>query len=233
MSFSNEPTLRFPPAGFSLDPYRVLLRNDDFARGLVVSLIVSLIVTALVVAAAVPAALAIERRDFPFKRAIEGFFLMPLLVPTVVLGLGLLLVLAPAGLRGTFTGLVVAHFSIAFPYCVRTVLMSLHTSDISCEEAAAVLGAKPAYVFRRITLPIIMPGVVTGSLMAFIVSFDESVLSMFVSGTAISTLPVEMFQYLEVRADPVIAALSVALIGGSMIIVMLIERLVGLRFVVR
>lgn len=233
LSFSNEPTLKFPPDGFSLAPYRTLMRNTQFAEGFLTSLWTALSVTALVTVAAVPAALVIARREFRFKKAVEGLFLTPLLVPSVVLGLGLLLVLAPLGLRGSHTGIVVAHFSVAFPYVIRTVLMSLQTSDTSCEQAAAVLGASPITVFRRITLPIIMPGVVTGALMAFIVSFDEAVLSMFIAGTQISTLPVEMFRYMQMRSDPAIAALSVILIGGSMLIIIAIERLMGLRFVLR
>ncbi|MGO3904839.1 MAG: ABC transporter permease, partial [Microbacterium gubbeenense] len=108
-------------------------------------------------------------------------------------------------------------------------LMSLQTSDTSCEEAARVLGAHGGTVFWRVTLPIIRPGVIAGAVMAFIVSFDEAVISLFVAESGRPTLPVQVLRYVENSADAVVAALSVILILFSVVIVVIVERVVGLR----
>ncbi len=225
--------MAFPPKGFSLQWYERLAQNQEFITGFKVSLITAGGVAALALFVGVPVALAITRYDFRGRDALSGFFLSPLLVPAIVLGLALLLVLAPLRITGTYAGLIIAHLSITVPYVIRTTSMSLLTLNRSCEEAARTLGASAWTTFRRVTLPLIAPGVLAGGAIAFLISFDEAVISLFVVGPRATTLPVEIFHYVESRTDPQIAALSVVLIAISILLVVIIERVMGLRRVLR
>jgi putative spermidine/putrescine transport system permease protein len=225
--------MAFPPKGFSLQWYERLAQNQEFITGFKVSLITAGGVAALALFVGVPVALAITRYDFRGRDALSGFFLSPLLVPAIVLGLALLLVLAPLRITGTYAGLIIAHLSITVPYVIRTTSMSLLTLNRSCEEAARTLGASAWTTFRRVTLPLIAPGVLAGGAIAFLISFDEAVISLFVVGPRATTLPVEIFHYVESRTDPQIAALSVVLIAISILFVVIIERVMGLRRVLR
>lgn len=229
ISFNGSSSLSIDLGEPSFQWYQKMLENDAFIEGAKVSFITAVIEAVVVILIGVPIALAIARYEFRGKSAVAGLFLAPLLVPTIVLGLGLLLVFQPIGLTGTYLGIVIAHFGITVPYVIRTTLMSLTTSDVSCEEAAKVHGANAFTTFRRVTLPIISPGLIAGAVMAFIISFDEAVISLFVAGSGRITLPVEMFRFLQYRADPEIAALSVILIAISVVIVIIVERAVGLR----
>jgi len=229
ISFSSNPFLSFPPQGFSLQWYRDLPHETVFIAGLRTSLISASIVTLIVLAMGVPAALAISRYNFKGKELIASLFLSPLIVPTIVLALGVLLILGPVGWTNTYQGIVLGHLSITVPYIMRTTLISLQTRDTSCEDAARILGASGWTAFRRITLPIIAPGIVAGAVMAFIVSFDEAVISLFVAQSGLRTLPVEVLTYVENQADASVAALSVCLILFSVLVVVVVERLMGLR----
>lgn len=229
ISFNQTSSLSIDIGVPSLQWYEQMVSNQAFLEGARVSFITAAVVAIVVLLLGVPIALAIARYQFRGKGAISAFFLSPLLVPTVVIGLGLLLVFQPMGLAGTYLGIVIAHFGITVPYVIRTTLMSLKTSDVRCEEAARVHGANSFTTFRRVTLPIIAPGLIAGAAMAFIISFDEAVISLFVAGSGRTTLPVEMFRYLQYRSDPAVAALSVILIAISVALVVVIERVVGLR----
>lgn len=229
ISFNGSSSLSIDLAKPSLQWYQNMIENKGFIEGAKVSFLTASIEALVVLLIGVPIALAIARYEFRGKSAVSALFLAPLLVPTIVLGLGLLLVFQPLGLTGTYLGIVIAHFGITVPYVIRTTLMSLKTSDVSCEEAAKVHGAGAFTTFRRVTLPIISPGLISGAVMAFIISFDEAVISLFVAGSGRVTLPVEMFRFLQYRADPEVAALSVVLIAISIVIVIIVERAVGLR----
>jgi putative spermidine/putrescine transport system permease protein len=233
MSFDTQSFMSFPPQGFTLDWYARLTENAAFIRGFQVSLIVGVCTCALATLIGVPAALALARHRFRGSGAVSSLFLAPLMVPTVVLGLALLLTLSPWGLTGSYPGLVLAHLAITTPYVVRTTAMSLLTADLSCEEAARILGANSWATFRRITLPLALPGVLAGAVIAFIISFDEAVISLFVVGPAATTLPVEIYNYVQYRSDPQIAALSVVLIAISVVVVVIIERIIGLSRALR
>lgn len=229
LSFNAGSSLNLPLQGISLRWYGELFSNGPLMDGFRVSLIVGAIIAVVDLFIGVSVAYVIDRFEFPGRSALSGLFLAPLMVPTVVLGLALLLVLSPLFLTGTYLGIAIAHFAVTVPYVVRTTLINLQTADTSCEEAARVLGAGPITVFRRVTLPIIMPGVLAGGVMAFIISFDEAVISLFVASSGRVTLPVEMFRYVEFRADPLVAALSFLLILLALGAVLIVERVVGLR----
>ena len=233
ISFSSNQYLSFPPEGFTWNWYQILPSKTVFVSGLQTTLITASITTLIVLVTGVPVALALQRYEFRGKAAIAAFFLSPLLVPTIVLALGLVLVLGPLGLTNTYAGIIIGHISVTMPYVIRTTLMSLATSDTSCEAAARVLGANGFVVFRKITLPIIAPGVLGGVVMAFIVSFDELVIALFVAQSGKPTLPVQLMNYVATSADAAVASLSVVLILFSVVIVVVVERLVGLRRALR
>jgi putative spermidine/putrescine transport system permease protein len=229
ISFSADNILRFPPTGWSLKWYATLFANRDFMGAFQVSLIVAGGAALLAAAVSIPAAMAIARGRFRGNAAVESFFLAPLLVPAIVVGLGLLLVFSPMGLKGTYQGLILANAGLVIPYVIRTTLLSLTTMDARCEEAAQTLGARPWAVFRTVTLPLIFPGVLSGVVLAFLLAFDEAVVSLFLVSSRVRTLPIAMFDYVQTRTDPQLAAVSTLLIALSLIIVLVIERIMGLR----
>lgn len=233
ISIDTQSTMSFPPKGFSLQWYSKIWHNDAFMSGFKVSFIVAVGVALLASLVGVPAAVALSRYSFPGRAVLSGFFLSPLLVPAIVLGLALLLVLDPMNLTGTYQGLIIAHLGITAPYVIRTTSMSLMTLNQQCEEAARTLGASALTTFRKVTLPLVLPGVLAGFVISFIISFDEAVISLFVVAGDITTLPVEIFNYVETRTDPQIAALSVVLILISLAVVVILERVMGLRKVLK
>lgn len=228
-SFNEASYLSFPPESWSLKWYATLLDNEAFVRGFRVSFTLAIGTTILAILVGLPAAIAITKYDFPGRGFFVAFFTMPLMVPGIVLGLGLLLVFSRYSLVATYPGLLAAHLVVTVPYIIRTVATNLLTLPKAYEEAAMSLGATPFAAFRRITLPLVTPGLIAGSAIAFIISFDEVVLTLFLVGPQLTTLPVEIFRYVEYNTDPQIAALSVVLIAISLIIVVVIERALGLR----
>lgn len=157
-----------------------------------------------------------------------NLFTAPLLLPSIVLGLAILLVFVRLELLGTFTGLVIAHLIVTTPYVIRIMITAFSTLPPSVEEAATMLGASPFTVFRRITLPLMMPGLVASAALSFLLSFDEVVISLFITGPRMTTLPVEIFNYVESRTDPMTASISVVLITATLLIIFVIERTLGL-----
>ncbi|WP_045742701.1 ABC transporter permease [Actinoplanes rectilineatus] len=228
VSVDTSTFLRFPPQGFSLEPYHTVFTTPEFTTGLVSSLIIAVFTTVVTLAVAIGASLAFTRHTFRGSGTAQSFFTSPLLVPNIVLGLALLLLFAPLGLTDTYTGLVLAHVVLCLPYAIRTITVSLSTVDVAGEDAARVLGASPWTTFRRVTLPLIRPGVVAGAVLSFLVSFDEAVVSLFLSGFDITPLPVTLLDHLETQAGPEVAALSMLLIAFSLAAVLAVERALGL-----
>jgi putative spermidine/putrescine transport system permease protein len=227
MSFSDDAFLGFPPERWGFRWYRTLFTNESFLAAFRVSVAVGLVATVVSLAAGVPAAYAIARYRFPGREALYGFFTAPLLLPSIVLGIAILLVFFRLALTATYTGLVLAHLVVTLPYVVRIVTTALGSLALDLEDAAASLGATPWRVFRRVTLPLILPGILAAAALAFLVSFDEVVISLFVVGPRLTTLPIAIFRYVQFRTDPQVAALSVVLILATMAIVVLVERTVG------
>lgn len=227
ISFSADPFLSFPPSAWGFRWYGEVVRNATFGTAAQASLMIALSVTAIGLSAGVPAAYAIVRGNFPGRDAILALLTAPLLLPAIVLGLAILLVFVRAGLVATYQGLILAHLCVALPYVVRITAVALSTLKRDAEEAALTLGATPWRTFRHVTLPLMLPGITGAGALCFLVSFDEVVLSLFLTGPRLSTLPVEIFRYVEFRTDPQIAALSVVLIVITVCLVVLVERSVG------
>lgn len=227
ISFSAGDFLTFPPPGLSTRWYAQLLGNAELMAALRNSLVLALIVATIALLAGLPAAYAVARLRFPGRDAIAGVLMAPLLLPTLVLGLALLLALQPLKLAATWPGLVLAHSMVALPFAVRIMTTAFAAVPREVEEAAWTLGATPFRAALRITLPIAAPGAMAAAALCFLVSFDETVISLFLVGPRLSTLPVEMFRYAENRTDPLVAALAMALILVALAVVLLVERLVG------
>lgn len=229
MSFSADRVLAWPPSGFSLRWYEAILREPALLEATRNSLVLAAAVTVVALGLAMPAALAIARGRFPGRDALMALLTAPLLLPSIVLALALLIVFVGYGLVGSWLGLALAHLLIALPYALRVLSTALATLPASVEEAAASLGAPPGAVFRRITLPLMTPGVVAAAAIVFLVSFDEVVISLFVVGPRLTTLPVALFRYVESRTDPLVAAVSALLVIMTLAIVLVLDRAVGLR----
>ncbi len=233
ISFDTRPTLAFPPAGFSLGSYLQVIHNTAFSHAFGASVGVGLLTALLALLTGVPAALALSREKFPGRGPLVSLFLAPLLVPHIVLAVGIILVLAPLQLLDSYIGLVLAHVGITIPYVIRTVSLSLAAIDRALEDAARVHGASALKLLLRVTLPLAFPGIVAGAVIAFLVSFDEAVIALFIAASHVDTLPLEIFRYIQFRTDPQIAALSVLLIAISVALMLVVERLLGLRRALR
>jgi putative spermidine/putrescine transport system permease protein len=227
ISFSADPFLSFPPSAWGLRWYFEVAGNAAFGAAARSSLLIALVVTAVALGAGVPAAYAIVRGTFPGRETILALLTAPLLLPAIVLGLAVLLVFVRVGLVATYQGMILAHLCVTLPYVVRITAVALSTLKPDAEEAALTLGATPWQTFRHVTLPLMLPGIIGAAALCFLVSFDEVVLSLFLTGPRLSTLPVEIYRYVEFRTDPQIAALSVVLILITVGLVVLIERSVG------
>lgn len=226
-SFSAGDFLSFPPPGLSLRWYQALLSNGTLMSALGTSAILALIVAAVALLVGGPAAYAIARLEFPGRGVLLAMLTAPLLLPTLVLGLGLLLVLQPLGLAATWPGLVLGHCLVAIPFAVRIMTTAFAAVPKELEAAAWTLGATPFQAALRVTLPNAAPGAIAAAVLTFLVSFDETVISLFLVGPRLTTLPVEMFRYAERTTDPLIAALAMSLIAFAILMVALVERLMG------
>ncbi len=227
-AFNSEPALAFPPAGFSMQWFEIAFTKPEFLDSFLISLRVAVMSTAIAVGCGIPAALAVTRYRFTGRDALIGIFLVPLIFPSIVLAVGLAMVLTNLGLIRTITGLVIAHSVLTFPYILRTAIASLTVTGKSFEEAAMTLGASPRKTFQYMTLPLLMPGLIAGITFAFIISFDEFTVSLFLVGPGVTTLPLALYNYTEMNFDPTIAAVSVVLLLMSAVAIVVIEKTVGL-----
>jgi putative spermidine/putrescine transport system permease protein len=224
MSFSSLTSLQFPPEDLSLRWYRNFFESREWMDALWASIRVALLATLTATVLGTLTALGLMRGRFPFKSAITAVILSPMIVPIVIVAIGTYIVFVDWRLQGTVTGFVVAHAALGIPLVVVNVAASLQTLDRNLEMAAQSLGAGPFRTFFRITLPLIMPGVVAGALFAFIESWDEVVVSIFLSSPYVRTLPVVMWTVVRSQIDPTIAALAgmlttltVVLLSGALL----------------
>lgn len=229
-SFSGEKMfINFPPSSFSLRWYRSIFEKPEYLKSFWLSLRIALIAVALSLIIGTLAALAISRYKFRSVELVKTLFLSPLSLPAVITGIALLRFFIQIGWIGTVRGVMVAHVLLCTTYVIRTVLSSLVGFDMGLEEAARDLGASPFYTFRKITLPIIRPGLVVAGLFSFIVSMDETTISRFIVRGRDITLPVRIFAQLEYGLDLTVTAISSLLIVLALVILFLIDRSIGLN----
>ena len=228
VAFTPHNTLTLPTTEFSLRWFKAVFDHPDFMQSFWNSLWLALASATLATVLAVPAGIAITRYDFPGRGFLNGLFLSPLIIPHLVLGVALLRLFALIGGTGSFGWLVVAHALIVTPYTLRLVVAALVGFDRSAEHAALSLGASQATVFTRITLPMILPGVTGGWMLAFINSFDEVTMSIFVTSPSTVTLPVRMYMYATESIDPLMAAVSALMVAVTAFAMVLLDRVYGL-----
>ena len=201
-SFAGEKSIVFPPDSWSTQWYDNLFTNPTWTDALLRSIGVAVVTTIVSVVLGVTGALALVRGRFPGKSLLAGLTAIPLILPLVIYSVGVYAVFLDWRLVGTFQGFVVAHTALAVPFVVVVVASALRTFDTRLEDAASSLGASRPRVFATVTLPILMPAVLTGALFAFLVSFDEILASIFISSPTVSTLPVEMYRSVPAGRRP-------------------------------
>lgn len=229
VSFNADAVQSFPPRALSLHWYWHALRQPSFVDGAVASAALAFCATMIATPAGVAAAWALSRSRWRGKAALEMLLLAPLVVPALVIGIALLIALAAIDVREAPLRLLVGHVLIVLPYVVRTTLASLARLDPSLIEAAETLGASRIVAFREVVLPLIRPGIVAGMLLGFILSFDDVSLSLFLVDARTVTLPIAVMSYLQYSFDPSVAAISAMLIGLTFVVVVVIERRMGMK----
>jgi len=237
LSLFDEKLILFTPRGYTLDWYAAIVPN--FGRPALTSLRLAALSVAGSLALGIPAGIALSRHRFRGRGAIATLLLAPLTMPGIALGLAIFVALVAidehlgSALTGSIAGLVLAHVMITTPWVVRLCLASLANHDRAAEEAAASLGAGPLAVIWRVTLPAMRAGIVAAALFAFVISFENLELALFLTGPGVTTLPVAVLQYLEYHIDPLVSAVAVAQIVVVAALLLVLDRFVRLGQVVR
>jgi putative spermidine/putrescine transport system permease protein len=227
-SFTSSLSLKFPPPGYSLRWYAELLTSYDLQSMAWRSAKVAIWATAISATLGTLAALALARSRSNWARAADSFFMSPLVVPWIAIGLSILILLNVLGFPFSLTTLIAGHVVVCVPFVLRTTIASLSQLDPTFMEVSRSLGASPLRAFRKITLPLIAPGIAAGSFLAFIASFDNVPISLFLADARSQMLPIRMWQMIQADLDPRVASISAVIVILTLILMLALERLVGL-----
>jgi putative spermidine/putrescine transport system permease protein len=217
--------LALDPDGYSLKHYRAFFRSEEWQQALRNSLIIAPAATVLSVSFGTLAAIGLSQPHVPFRRAIMAILISPMIVPLIISAAGMYFFYSRIGLQGTYLGVVLAHAALGIPFVIITVTATLVGFDRSLTRAAASLGAGPVRAFFKVQMPLILPGVIAGALFAFITSFDEVVVVLFVGSAAQTTLPWQMFLGLREQISPTILAVATILVTLSILLLATLELL--------
>ncbi|MFI5001232.1 MAG: ABC transporter permease [Reyranellales bacterium] len=223
ISLSSAPYMQFPPPGLSWQWYERYLEDPQWIDATVRSLYIGVATAGLALALGVPLSFSLVRAKFWGRIVVDRLALAPIIVPTIILSVGVYGLFAKLKLIGAWYGLVVAHTVLALPFVVLVMTAGLRDFDRALEQAAEGLGASRALTLWRITLPLLRPSLVSAGLLAFISSFDELVVALFLAGPNM-TLPKKMFDNILMEIDPTIAAVSVMQILLVAVVMILIGR---------
>jgi len=215
MSFSSAELLAFPPPGYSLRWYANFFERAEWMLAGRNSFVIAGLTTVLATGLGTMTALGLVRGRVPFRNLVTALFLTPMIVPAIVTAVAVYGLYATLRLTGTIPGMVLAHTVLAFPFVVVNASAVLQGMDWRVEQAARSLGASPLRAFWLVTLPLIRPGIAAGAVFAFITSFDELVVALFISGIEAVTLPVQMWSGIRFEINPTVAAVSTMLIVMS------------------
>ena len=232
-SFTASGFFSFPPGALSLRWYARVFADPDLLQALAASLLLAITAAVVSGAAGLVIAWAAVRWVPRWRSVLDVLAMMPMVLPQAALGMLLLSVTSRIGVLGSYSGILLAHLLVALPYAYRPLVAAVGGLDRSNEEAAQNLGAAPATVFRRVSLPALRPALASALLFCFIISFDEGTVTLFLVGPNATTLPVRIFDILQDNADPSVAAISTLLIGITCVIVLVVQRAVGLSPFVR
>ena len=232
LSFNAEDFFTFTPGmlaldgdAYSLKHYRDFLTNPDWQGALANSARIAPAATLLSVALGTLAAVGLSQAHVPFRRLIMALLISPMIVPLIISAAGMYFFYSRVGLQGTYLGVVLAHAALGVPFVIITVTATLVGFDRSLTRAAASLGAGPVRTFFRVQMPLILPGVISGGLFAFITSFDEVVVVLFVGSAGQKTLPWQMFIGLREQISPTILAVATILVALSILLLVVVEAL--------
>ena len=217
--------LSFDPAGYSLKHYVDFFTNPDWQMATMNSLTIAPMATLLSVSLGTLAAIGLSQSHVPFKRVIMAVLISPMIVPLIISAAGMYFFFSAVGLQGTYWGVVLAHAILGIPFVIITVTATLVGFDRSLTRASASMGAGPVRTFMKVQLPLILPGVISGALFAFITSFDEVVVVIFVGSAAQQTLPWQMFIGLREQISPTILAVATLMVGLSILLLATLEIL--------
>jgi putative spermidine/putrescine transport system permease protein len=227
-AFNSRAILSFPPESWSWRWFIKAIAYDDFQAAFRNGLIVTAWASSIALLVGAAFAFALDRYEFRLKRVLETALLSPLVVPHFTIGLGFLILAAQVGLARGYAVVVACHVVLVLPFVLRSVYISLRNLDPRLELAAASLGAPPRRVLTTITVPLLLPGLVSGWLFAAILSFNEFTASLFVTAQRTQTLPVALYNYVREYADPSMAAISVIYIVVTATVLTLANRFLGL-----
>jgi putative spermidine/putrescine transport system permease protein len=225
ISFTSDTMLSYPMPGFSLRWFTEFFNSVMWTLSMKNSFIIGFATTLLATALGTLAALGLTMANLPFKGVITGIMIMPMVVPVVISAVGIYFFYAWIGLTSTYTGMILAHTALATPFVVITVTATLQGFNRNQIRAGSSLGASPATVFFKVTLPQILPGVISGALFAFVTSFDEVVVALFIAGSEQYTLPRQMFAGIREKYNPTIAAVATMMIVFSVLLLVTLELL--------
>jgi putative spermidine/putrescine transport system permease protein len=226
-SFNDVAYVVFPPTGFSLRWYGAYFTSREFLQSTLLSAQLATIVTVISTLIGIMAALALSRVSRRLAAFLRAVLVAPLIVPGIIVGIAMLFYFFEIGMGNTFASLVLAHVVLTIPFVVLIVLAALQSLDRSLEEAAIGLGAGRFRATLSITLPLIKGNVFAAAVFAFIISFDELVVTLFLASPRQTTLPVRIYRYIEFTSDPSIAAISTLLIVVTTVAVLLVEKHLG------
>ncbi|WP_042147267.1 ABC transporter permease [Paucisalibacillus sp. EB02] len=227
-SFGENPSIQFPIQGFTFDWYLNVFETNSLIQSFFLSIQISMIATILALLVGIPAAYALARYSVKGRDILKSFFLSPAMIPGVVIGYALFQFIVIQFQMPIFQGLLLGHFLISLPYIIRVVGSSLEQLDFSIEEVAWTLGCTRVRAFVKIVLPNIQAGIFASFMLAFINSFNNIPVSQFLSGPGVTALPTSLMNYIEYNYDPTVSALSVLLMVGTVILMYIIEKTLGL-----
>ena len=231
-SFNSATSFPSSFEGFTLDWYAKLFERGQFLQSLLVSCEVAVLAAAIGSILGIPVSLVLDRRDFPLKNALTAFVMAPLVLPQIVLGIAMLQLLTIVQVPASFLGLTLIHAVFVMPYVIRAMLSCLAGLSASIEEAAASLGANAWRRFWLVTVPITRAGMMAGFIFAFVMSFINLPLSLFLTTPDSTTLPIRMFAYMETRIDPFIAAVGSLMVIAVLAASLFIEKVLRVRLLV-
>ncbi len=217
--------LSLDPAGFSLKHYQDFFTSSDWQHALKNSFMIAPAATILSTTLGTLAAIGLSQSHVPFRRAIMAILISPMIVPLIISAAGMYFFYSRIGLQGTYLGVVLAHAALGTPFVIITVTATLVGFDRSLTRAAASMGADPVTTFFKVQMPLIIPGVVSGALFAFITSFDEVVVVLFLGSAGQKTLPWQMFTGLREQISPTILAVATIMVGVSIVLLTILEML--------
>jgi len=227
-SLSSSEFLVFPPRGFSLRWYGAVLQSDAYLAAAWTSIRLAVLTVVISLTLGTMAAIALTRFAIPGREAIASLFLSPLILPSLIFAIGLLMVFSIYGDGPSFTGLVIGHVVITIPYVVRTVSASLVDMDPNLDEAARMMGANWWQRYGLVILPQCRAGMAAGAFFAFNISFDDAVVALFMRAPSVETLPMRIYSTLEFSPNPSVAAVSTIMIGLTIVLVIALDRAFGL-----